>query len=56
MTAMSLRKSMRQYASHLNREQRRRWLAYRLDSRHVLHPANSPRKGRYNEFTGARLS
>ena len=56
MTAMSLRKSIRMYASHLNREQRRRWLQYRLDSRHVLHPANAPEKGVYNEFTGRRLA
>jgi hypothetical protein len=53
---LSLRKSLRQYTSHLNREQRRQWLRYRLDRRHVLHPANSPVRGRYNEFTGARLS
>jgi hypothetical protein len=52
----SLRKSLRQYASHLNREQRRQWILYRLDRRHVLHPANAPQKGRYNEFTGARLA
>jgi hypothetical protein len=30
MTAMSLRKSLRQYGSHLNREQRRKWLEQRM--------------------------
>jgi hypothetical protein len=29
-TPMSLRKSMRAYTSHLNREQRRQWLIQRL--------------------------
>jgi len=31
MTAMSLRKSLRQYGSHLNREQRRAWMTMRLE-------------------------
>ncbi|MFL9904543.1 hypothetical protein PQR71_41525 [Paraburkholderia fungorum] len=30
MTAMSLRKSLRQYGSHLNRAQRRKWLEQRM--------------------------
>lgn len=30
MTAISLRKAARQYASHLNREQRRKWFVQRL--------------------------
>lgn len=30
MTAMSLRKSLRLYASHLNRDQRRKWMVQRL--------------------------
>jgi hypothetical protein len=56
MTAMSLRKSIRQYASHLNREQRRRWLQFRLDTRHVLHPAHSPERGIYNPLSGQRIA
>lgn len=31
MTAMSLRKSLRQYGSHLNKAQRRKWLSMRLE-------------------------
>ncbi|WP_133254666.1 hypothetical protein [Paraburkholderia unamae] len=27
-----------------------------LGTRHLLHPANAPRKGVYNPLTGARLS
>jgi hypothetical protein len=30
MTAMSLRKAARQYASHLSREQRRKWFEQRM--------------------------
>ena len=56
MTAMSLRKSIRMYASHLNREQRRQWLRYRLDTRHPLHPVHAPRRGTYNPITGARIA
>jgi hypothetical protein len=51
----ALRKPLRKYASHLNKQQRRRWMEFRLDRRHLLHPANSPARGQYNEFTGARL-
>lgn len=56
MTAMALRKSLRKYGSHLNRQQRRQWMQFRLDQRHLLHPVHAPSRGVYNPCTGARLS
>lgn len=40
----ALRKSLRVYGSHLNRQQRRAWFRYRLDERCLLHPVNRIRR------------
>jgi len=55
MSIFSLRKSLREYASHLNHEQRRKWAEFRLKDGYVLHPSKMQPKGEYHPITGVRM-
>lgn len=55
MSIFSLRKSLREYASHLSPAQKRKWAQFRLNEGYVLHPSRMQPKGEYHPITGARM-